>query len=361
MSARIPDDTLLVSGSADTTVKVWDVESGKQIFNYQGNSEDSKSVAFSPDGKRVLTASLDNTSKEFTIDYDSLLQVAQEYELRPLTKEECQRFLYRDDCTLTFLGDAIAPPVEEKKSDASAPQAVPATDQLTDTEAPQQATVVDEFPTVVVIESTSTPIPEPTATSEISGDEVQSSYVLDMNTVLDTWNVFMPTGVDNQVSAEVDGGSLHVRLSDYEGKLPRFYLVNNDFDYSNVRVEVSTTNYGNNSNGVTLLCQVGNDGWYEFQVSNAGLYTISAYSDSLQNFLQLANGGSPAIHAGKSQNAYTAECYGNELSLYVNDTLAATVTDTTYQYTDGFAGFGVSSPDLLPVDVSIDSVTVTEQ
>ncbi len=110
-----------------------------------------------------------------------------------------------------------------------------------------------------------------------------------------------------------------------------------------------------------LLCQVSDDGWYEFQISNSGLYTINVYSGSQQDYFQLKNGGSPAVQVGKSQNVYAAECYGNELSLYINDTLAATITDTTYQFTSGLVGFGVSSPDLLPVDVSVDSVTVTEQ
>ena len=92
-----PDDFILVSGSADTNVKVWDVNSGKEIFNYLGNNEATNSVAFNIDGTRILTASSDATTKEFTIDYDSLLKIAQQYELRPLTKEECQRFLYRND------------------------------------------------------------------------------------------------------------------------------------------------------------------------------------------------------------------------------------------------------------------------
>ncbi len=77
--------------------------------------------------------------------------------------------------------------------------------------------------------------------SQNGASDLQASYTLDMDTVLDAWDVFMPTGVDNQVSAGVDGGSLYVQLSEYENKLPRFYLVNSDFDYSNVRVEVSTT------------------------------------------------------------------------------------------------------------------------
>ena len=343
------DDSLIVSGSADTTVKVWDTNTGKEIFSYIGNNEDANSVAFSPDGKNVLTASNDETTKEFTIDYDRLIEIAQQYELRPLTTGECQRYLkWKEDCTLTLFGGAA--PTNNDSSSTTIPA----------TSTPE----VVQQPTETVVDSTPTPMPEPTDEPQANNDGGQSSYTLNMDTVLDTWDVFMPTGVDNQVSAGVDGGSLHVQLSQYEEKLPRFYLVNREFDYSNVRVELSTTNYGNNSNGVILLCQVSDAGWYEFQVSNAGLYTINAYDPSStldQGFIQLTNGGTPAIHAGKSQNVYAAECHGNELSLYANDTLITIFTDTSYGFTSGYVGFGISSPDLLPVDLSIDSVTVTEQ
>ena len=101
--ALSPDGKLLASGGADTTVKVWDLSTGKILYDYLGNNEDANSVAFSRDGKRVLTASSDETSKEFVIDFDELLRISQQYELQSLTQEECQRFLYQDDCTLTLL------------------------------------------------------------------------------------------------------------------------------------------------------------------------------------------------------------------------------------------------------------------
>ncbi len=52
--------------------------------------------------RRVLTASSDETTKEFVIDFDELLKISQQYELQSLTQEECQRFLYQDDCRLTL-------------------------------------------------------------------------------------------------------------------------------------------------------------------------------------------------------------------------------------------------------------------
>ena len=106
-----------------------------------------------------------------------------------------------------------------------------------------------------------------------------------------------------------------------------------------------------------------NDGFYEFTVSNAGLYSINVYDPTVttdQGYIQLASGGSAAIKPGKTTNIYTATCNGSELTLSANGTLVKTVTDTKYNFSSGKIGIGVSSPQTLPVDVSIDSVKVSE-
>jgi hypothetical protein len=335
-----PDDTLLASGSADTTVRVWDVASGKEIYNYQGNNEDSKSVAFSPDGNRVLTASLDNTTKEFTIDFDRLLQVAQEYELRPLTLEECQRFLYRDDCSLTLFGETAS---NSEVTAATAVQSTPTPAPAQQTEQPQASLTPTTMPTV------------PPSTDE-------AFYMEEFDGDLDSWGTFMVTGFENQVNAGLEDGSLFVQLSPLEDNVPRYYLVNNSFAYPEVQVEAVVTNNGNNANGVSLICHYSGSGWYEFIISNAGLYSINAYdpaNTSTQEYVQLAGGGSAAIKPGQSTNTYTAVCSGSELTLVINDTLVNTLTDTKYNFTEGNIGIGVSSPELLPVDVMFESLSVS--
>ncbi|KIO05784.1 hypothetical protein M404DRAFT_25077 [Pisolithus tinctorius Marx 270] len=57
-----PDGKRIVSGSQDKTVRVWDAERGVQIGGHlEGHTDAVCSVAFSPDGKRIVSGSRDKT------------------------------------------------------------------------------------------------------------------------------------------------------------------------------------------------------------------------------------------------------------------------------------------------------------
>jgi WD40 repeat protein len=56
-----PDGTRLASGSVDRTVRIWDALSGQEVLVLKGHSEAVTSVAFSPDGARLVSASRDRT------------------------------------------------------------------------------------------------------------------------------------------------------------------------------------------------------------------------------------------------------------------------------------------------------------
>ncbi|MBK8045232.1 MAG: hypothetical protein IPK21_22845 [Haliscomenobacter sp.] len=55
--AYSPDGKRLASGSFDNTVKIWDVDSGMAILTLQGHADLVFSVAYSPDGKRLASGS----------------------------------------------------------------------------------------------------------------------------------------------------------------------------------------------------------------------------------------------------------------------------------------------------------------
>jgi formylglycine-generating enzyme required for sulfatase activity len=58
-----PDGKRIVSGSYDNTVKVWDAQTGQETLTLKIHSDDVTSVSFSPDGKRIVSGSYDNTVK----------------------------------------------------------------------------------------------------------------------------------------------------------------------------------------------------------------------------------------------------------------------------------------------------------
>jgi WD40 repeat protein len=67
-SALSPDGSLLVTGAADSAVRVWELPSGRLVNVMLGHRNHVTDVVFMRDGLRVVTASVDGTARVWEVD-----------------------------------------------------------------------------------------------------------------------------------------------------------------------------------------------------------------------------------------------------------------------------------------------------
>ena len=68
-----PDGTRVIAAGAEGVAKVWDTHSGIKIFELRGHNSAIRQAIFSPDGKRIATASEDTTVKVWDANTGELL------------------------------------------------------------------------------------------------------------------------------------------------------------------------------------------------------------------------------------------------------------------------------------------------
>lgn len=83
--------------------KVWDTGNGRELVTLHGHHGYVTSVAWSPDGKRLASASADGTTQVYAMDPHLLLDLARkriESTHRALTPDECERYFQSKTCPL---------------------------------------------------------------------------------------------------------------------------------------------------------------------------------------------------------------------------------------------------------------------
>jgi len=74
-----PDVKMLASGSIDNTIKIWDIESRQNTDTLSGHSDSIWSVAFSKDGKTLASASRDGTIKLWNLETNQEIATLNEH------------------------------------------------------------------------------------------------------------------------------------------------------------------------------------------------------------------------------------------------------------------------------------------
>lgn len=83
-----PDGSLLVSTGADNLVKLWQVAGGSLVRTFKGHKDKVMMADFSPDGKLLVSASADKTARIWEVATGKQLQVLEDKPPKKMTEEE---------------------------------------------------------------------------------------------------------------------------------------------------------------------------------------------------------------------------------------------------------------------------------
>jgi WD40 repeat protein/class 3 adenylate cyclase len=92
------DGARVATASDDGTAKLWDPSTGRAVLTLFGHDRIINSLAFSPDGRLLATVNGDGTVSLHLLPIGEFRELARERVTRPLTDEECQRYLHVGKC-----------------------------------------------------------------------------------------------------------------------------------------------------------------------------------------------------------------------------------------------------------------------
>ena len=206
--------------------------------------------------------------------------------------------------------------------------------------------------------------PSPAATEAPAQSSAQQYFTEEFDSGFADWSLFKVAGSKD---TNVDALKLETANSrlvfDISSKQLYAYLFYQPYNYGDVAVEARVENRGVNDNNISLICRHSDEGWYEFNVANSGLYDIlygSKKTNGDTGYAKLADGGSNKIKSGKDINIYKIICKGHRLSLFINGIETRALDDNQYVLRDGKVGISVSSFQTLPVKVEYDWVKVSQ-
>jgi hypothetical protein len=234
------------------------------------------------------------------------------------------------------------------------------------------------MPPSVVTEELASPTPEAIATDPVSVSPEASATSADgcateqfftdefaASILCSAWTPFIRVDKPKPDSSKVTVGPQNGRLIwDLGNENVFYYLFYNKFTYDDVKVEVSAENRGKNKNNVSLICRYDPAiGWYEFDITSSGLYTVfyaEVISEGRIRYNKLTNGASNKIQQGKAINEYAITCVGENLTLIVNGTEVKTIAERKYGLSRGQVGVGVFSADVLPIAIEMEWFRVSQ-
>jgi len=213
---------------------------------------------------------------------------------------------------------------------------------------------------------------QPEEPAEPPQAEAQEFFTEEFDGGNENWSFFVVDGSKNvpEFAGDKleDNSSLYTEdgllVFDLNDKYQWVYAFYDPYEYKNVSLEVVAENRGINNNNVSLICRYTEDeGWYEFNIANNGLYWIYhaiVNPEGRVVYSKLADGGSNKVKQGKEVNTYAITCEDRTLTMWINGTETRQLDDNNFVLRGGQVGVSVSSFDLLPIKVEFESIDISE-
>ncbi len=227
------------------------------------------------------------------------------------------------------------------------------------------ATPARVVPTLVPVSSpqgvtvTLTLAPSPTAT--VTPLPPKRYFTEEFDSAPTYWSILYASGDSSRVNLLNENSTLTFEIYSQNTWL---YAIYGAFEYQAVHVETRIESRGSEVNSMGLVCDYDEqDGWYEFNISNNGTYSVlygQWLAEGIARYAPVLNDTSNHIATGNSINEIGLDCYDDILQLYLNGKILRKLNVAHIGLTGGKVGLALGSFEEAPVILAFDWVKVSE-
>ena len=203
-------------------------------------------------------------------------------------------------------------------------------------------------PTVMMVES-------PTPTFTPMQTPVPMYFTEGFESDLRAWVTFQTGGATLPIP-EIENG--HLRL-DINSSNVWFYAIHDIHEYPDVHVSAKVA--ATPSGALGLICRYGENGWFEYNISSDGKYSVlfaQWLGEGIAQYSPIRTDESEYLQPGELAYEIGLTCQGNHLLLHVNGKLFRKLDVSRYALTSGRIGLSFASFEEVPMIAAVDWVKV---